>query len=105
MALVLIAVAGTVVATAAAAGLRATHQAATLGRAAALAGRELSAIASRAATASTSATTLTVPGFPGTVQRTTTVERAGTVVTLSVRIDAGRPPVQVGLATRVLVEE
>ena len=56
MALVLIAIAGLVVASAAMTGLRATSRAATLTRITSLAARELSVLANRAATAASDAT-------------------------------------------------
>jgi hypothetical protein len=66
VALVLIAIAGLVVATAATTGLRATHRAATLTRTTALAARELARLASRVARETTDAsatTTVVVTGF------------------------------------------
>ncbi len=105
VALVLIAIAGTVVASAAVAGLRATARGANLGRATALAGRELSALASRAGNASAETTTLALAGFPAPVQRITVVSRAHGVASVAVRIVTGRPADEVALETRVLVDE
>ena len=90
VALVLIAFAGLLVASAAANGLRATGRAATLGRTTALASRELALLANRAATATSSVATLAATGFPSPVTATDTVDRAGAVATLTVR-DRRRP--------------
>ena len=105
VALVLIAIAGTVVTAAATAGLRATSRATTLVRTTALAARELARLADRAAVATGATTTFAVAGFADPVTGTTEVGRDGEVVTLSVRIDGGRPAEHVTLATRVLVAE
>ena len=108
VALVLIALAGLVVATAATTGLRATRRAATLTRATALAGRELARLASAvtAATADATATsTLTVSGFVAPVQCATDMTRDGDLVDLAVTVDAGQPAEHVALATRRLTVE
>jgi hypothetical protein len=105
MALVLIAIAGMVVASASVAGLRATHRAATLTRTTALAARELAALTNRATVAESEKTMLAILGFADPVACTTDVRRDGAVVALTVRLDAGRPAEHVALTTRVLVEE
>lgn len=105
MALVLIAIAGMVVASAAMAGLRATNRAATLTRITSLAARELSVLANRAATAASADTTLTVAGFADPVTCVSDVRRDHAVVSLAVRIEGGRPAERVTLATRMPVEE
>lgn len=105
MALVLIAIAGMVVASASVAGLRATRRAATLTRTTALASRELAALTNRAAVAESEETMLAVLGFADPVACTTDVRRDGTVVSLTVRVAAGRPAEHVALTTRMLVEE
>jgi hypothetical protein len=105
VALVLIAIAGMVVASASVAGLRATRRAATLTRTTALATRELAALTNRAAVAEGAETMLTVPGFADPVTCTTEVRRDAAVVALAVRVDAGRPAEHVALTTRRLVEE
>ncbi len=104
MALVLIAIAGLMVATAAANGLRASARAATLGRATAYAARELATVANVAATATDAAASRSVSGFAAPVACTTDVERDGALVTLAVAVDAGRPPEHVALATRRLLD-
>jgi hypothetical protein len=105
VALVLIALAGLIVATAATTGLRAAGRAATLTRATALAGRELARLASGvdAATAdATSRTTLAVTGFVDPVQAAASAARDGDLVDLTVTVEAGRPVERVTLATRRL---
>jgi Tfp pilus assembly protein PilV len=104
VALVLIAIAGLMVAAAATAGLRATSRAATLTRTTALAARELALLANQAGTAASERTTVAVPGFADPVTRASDVRRDGAVVALTVRVDAGRPPERVTLATRVPVD-
>ena len=105
VALVLMAIAGAVVAAASVAGLRATHRAATFTRTTALASRELAALAARAPVAGSADTVLTVPGFVDPVECTTEVRRDGTIVSLALRLSAGRPAEHVALATRVQVDE
>jgi Tfp pilus assembly protein PilV len=105
VALVLIALAGLIVATAATTGLRATGRAATLTRATGLAGRELARLASTVTAATTDATTsgtLAVTGFVDPVQCATGVTRDGDLVDLTVTVEAGRPAEGVALATRRL---
>lgn len=100
VALVLIAIAGLVVASAATTGLRATARAATLTRATAFASRQLATLASQAATATSAVTTGTVAGFADPVTCTTDVARDDRMVTLTVAVAAGRPVEHVALATR-----
>lgn len=100
VALVLIAIAGLVVASAATTGLRAASRAATLTRATALASRELAALASQAATATSTTTTNAVAGFVDPVTCATDVARDDRLVTLTVAVDAGRPAEHVALVTR-----
>lgn len=102
VALVLVAIAGALVASAAQSGLRAAARAATLVRASALAGRELARIAGAAATAADGETmaTLAVTGFPDPVACTTDVARDDAVVTLAVDVVADRSSERVTLATR-----
>lgn len=105
VALVLVAIAGALVASAAQSGLRAAARAATLVRASALAGRELARVAGAAANATAGETmaTLAVTGFPEPVVCTTDVARDDAVVTLAVDVVAGRPSERVSLATRRFV--
>jgi hypothetical protein len=105
VALGLIALAGLVVATAAATGLRASARAATIGRTAAVAGRELAALATRAADAVSETRTLAIAGFPAPVTCAAGVTREGGVASLAVRVTGGRPAEVVGLTTRVTVVE
>jgi Tfp pilus assembly protein PilV len=103
VAVVLIAIAGAMVATAAAAGLRATHRAATIEHVTALAARQLAQLASRGVDAAGSDVVGTVTGIPGPVHQTTDVERDGRMITLSARVEGGRPSERVTLATHVLL--
>jgi type II secretory pathway pseudopilin PulG len=103
VAIVLIAIAGAMVATAAAAGLRATHRAATLEHVTATAARQLAQLASRGAGAAGSDTIGSVPGIPGPVQQTTDVQRDGRMLALSASVEGGRPSESVTLATHVLL--
>ena len=107
VALVLIAIAGLIVATASVAGLRATRRASTLTQVTALAGRELALAANGAATIADNAATITVPGSATPFDRTVAVDRAGdgtaSTVGITVRVQGGRPRQRVTLATRVLV--
>jgi type II secretory pathway pseudopilin PulG len=103
VAIVLIAIAGATVATAAATGLRATRRAATLEHVTALASRQLAVVTSRGADAAASDTVVTVPGIVGPVQQTTDVDRDGRVIATSARVSGGRPSESVTLATRVLL--
>ncbi|MEO7436249.1 MAG: hypothetical protein ABI080_12270 [Candidatus Binatia bacterium] len=103
VALVLIAIAGLIVATASVVGLRATRRAATLTNVTALAGRELALAANGAATITSDAGTITVPGNTTPFDRTVDVDRTGSTVGITVRIEGGRPVERVTLATRVLV--
>lgn len=104
VALGLIAVAGVAVATAAAAGLGAAARAATIGRTAAVAGRELAALAVRAETAASETRTLAVAGFPAPITCASDVSHAEGVASLAVRVTGGRPAETVQLATRVAVD-
>jgi type II secretory pathway pseudopilin PulG len=104
VALVLIAIAGLVVASAAMAGLRATRRAAILSRTTSVAARELAVLAA-AATAVSAETTLAVAGFPDPPTCATEVRRDGAVVALAVRVDGGAAGERVTLATRVVVDE
>jgi Tfp pilus assembly protein PilV len=104
VALVLIAIGGLVVATAAANGLRASGRAATLGRTTAYAARELATVASRAATATDASTSRSVSGFAAPVACATDVERDGALVTLAVAVDVGVPAEHVALTTRRLLD-
>jgi type II secretory pathway pseudopilin PulG len=101
VALVLIATAGLVVATAATAGLRATRRAATLAGVTGVAERELALAANAAATVAADTATLAVSGFPAPVSRVTAVERGAGVVRIAVTVVGGRPPERVTLATSV----
>ena len=104
VALVLIAIAGLIVATASVAGLRATHRAATLTQVTALAGRELALAANGAATVADDVSEITVPGGATPFDRTVAVDRTGPTVEITVRVEGGRPVERVTLATRVLGE-
>lgn len=105
VALGLVALAGAVMAAAATASLRATRRAATLAPLTALAARELASLAAHAADAASGETTLAVPGFADPVALAADVERDAGLATLRVRVDGGRPPEHVVLATRVAVGE
>ena len=108
VALVLIAMAGLVVATAATNGLRATHRAATLTRTTALAARELARLASQITPATTdahAAATVAVAGFRDPAGCATDVTRDGNLVDLAVAVDAGHPPERVVLTTQRLLED
>lgn len=100
VALVLVAIAGALVASAARSGLRAAARAATLTRASALAGRELARLAATAASATSGEATLALPGFPDPVTCDADVARDANVVALAVDVVAGRPAERVTLATR-----
>ncbi|MCC6849147.1 MAG: hypothetical protein IT294_11660 [Deltaproteobacteria bacterium] len=102
-ALVLIALAGALVASAARSALRAAHRAATLTRATALAGRELARLAATAETAASEEATLAAAGFPGPVTCVRTITRDGLVADLRVGVVAGRPAERVALGTRRLL--
>ncbi|MCC6766124.1 MAG: hypothetical protein IT293_15810 [Deltaproteobacteria bacterium] len=103
VALVLVALAGALVASAARSALRAAHRAATLARTTALAGRELARLAATAATAASDEATLDMAGFPGPVGRVRTVAHDGLVADLRIAVAAGRPPERVALGTRRLL--
>ena len=103
VAVVLAAVAAATVASAAVAGLRATRRAATFEELTALAARELDRLASRGAGAAGGEATGSVPGIPGLVHQTTDARRDGRVLMVTARVDGGRPPESVALATRVLL--
>jgi hypothetical protein len=103
VALVLIALAGLVVATGAMAGLRAARRAATLARVTGVAERELAFAANAAAAVADETTTLAVAGFADPVTRTTAVERADALVRIAVTVAGGRPAERVTLATSVAV--
>ncbi len=105
VALVLIATAGLIMASAAATALRAAGRAATLGRATVLAARELARLANVAATATAGDSTLAVTGFAAPVACVTEVERDGPLASLAVRVEAGRPAEHVVLATRRVLED
>ncbi len=102
VALVLIAIAGLVVATAAVAGLRATHRAATLARVTGVAERELALAASAAAIVADGTTTIGAPGFVDPLSRVTAVERADGLVRITVAVAGGWPRERVVLATSVV---
>lgn len=104
VALVLIAIAGLIVATASVAGLRATRRAATLTQVTALAGRELALAANGAATVADDVAEITVAGSATPFDRTVAVDRTGSTVGITVRVEGGRPVERVTLATRVLVD-
>jgi Tfp pilus assembly protein PilV len=104
VALVLIALAGLIMASAAATALRVAGRAATLSRATALAARELARLANVAATATAGDSTLAVTGFAAPVACVTEVERNGPLASLAVRVDAGRPAEHVVLATRRVLD-
>ena len=91
-------------ASAAATALRAAGRAATLGRATALAARELARLANVAATATAGDSTLAVTGFAAPVACVTEVERDGPLASLAVRVDAGQPAEHVVLATRRVLD-
>jgi hypothetical protein len=103
-ALVLVALAGALVASAARSALRAAHRAATLTRATALAGRELARLAATAATATSDDATLALTGFPAPVTCTRTVAHDDLVVDLRVDVAAGRPIERVAVGTRRLLQ-
>jgi Tfp pilus assembly protein PilV len=104
VALVLIAIAGLMVATATANGLRASARASTLSRTTAYAAGELAALANLAATATGTTTARPVSGFTGSVACTTDVARDGALVALAVDVEAGRPAERVRLSTQRLLE-
>ena len=82
-----------------------TSRAATLERVTARAARELSFLAADAADATSTVTTLAVPGFVDPVAYTADVSRTDALVDLAVRLEGGRPGERVTLGTRVLVDE
>ena len=103
MALVLLALAGLVVATSAMAGLRAVRRAATLARVTGVAEREIAFAANAAATVAAGATTFAVAGLHDPVSRTTAVEHADPLVRIAVTVTGGRPSERVTLTTSVPV--
>lgn len=105
VALGLVALAGSIVAAAAMAGLRATRRAATLAPLTAIAARELGSLAARAADATSHETTVPAVGFADPIALAADVARADGIATLRVTAEGGRPPERVVLATSVWVGE
>jgi len=103
-ALVLVAMAGLVVASAATTALRASRRASVLEHDAGLAARELASVASQPTTAASGDAVLAVPGLDGPVGRHTEVTRSARLVAFAVQVTGGQPAASVAFATKRVVD-
>jgi len=103
--LVLLGVAGALVAAAAATSLRVTHQATVQQRLVAVAAREMSSLQLGDALPEVSEHPISEPGLSGATVSCAVSRPGGNLADLSVSVTAGRPQARVLLQTRALVSE